>query len=182
MVSNKTHEYRKESKIMYKNDSFINQIEALLPPTCNSCEDSIITDIAGITYECIVTKESMTNIKRAFVRMPMMSEHDMTISDRIMSSDYTIDRIVTLALTYHVCSRDYTIPILGYMIAKLSTIEMNNGLTAESIVEYLVSDTLTKKVSEALRKVSKDINSSQLRKTLEKLIFPVVVEMKERGK
>ena len=89
---------------------------------------------------------------------------------------------MTLALTYHVCSRDYTIPILGYMIAKLSTIEMNNGLTAESIVEYLVSDTLTKKVSEALRKVSKNINSSQLRKTLEKLIFPVVVEMKGRGK
>lgn len=85
--------------------------------------------IQGISYNGILYNEICSDSKMAFVTMPFMSADELCTSDRLICSNTTTSRLCTLIMAYHVFNRDYTIPVLAYLLAK--TMTMKNGYEFE---------------------------------------------------
>lgn len=94
--------------------------------------------IQGISYDGILYNEVCSDNKLSFVTMPFMSVENLCTNDRLISSNTTESRLTTLIMTYHVFDRDYTIPVLAYLLAK--TMTMKNGY------EFKISSLLPKEI------------------------------------
>lgn len=108
-------------------DTAINQQEEyirneLLSPTKHDLYIKIkLSPIEGITYEGSMYTEIYSNNKRAIVTMPYMQISEIGVSNAIIDSYMSISRLCTLIQTYHMFNRDYSVPIIAYLIAKSMT-------------------------------------------------------------
>lgn len=106
-----------------------------LSPTEHTVLARVYPDpIDGISYNGILYNEICSDNRISFVTMPFMSIDNLCTNDRLISSDTTESRLTTLIMTYHVFGRDYTIPVVAYLLAKTMTMKNNYEFKISSLL------------------------------------------------